>query len=150
MVTTNDVKFAKDTLAEFLIFGNNYFNEHISDDKHNYALVDIHNNTISNSIDIVFIDKDNADENVFNVVSLQYSSNEVKSLVDNLRRYEEIKSEVDGLVNNYFTNSMMYDTLGYAGWGFDETENDFVLITVYDWSSDEIKSVQVNLQDLNH
>lgn len=150
MVTANDIKFAKNTLADFLIFGNNYFNEHISDDKHNYALVDIHNNTVGNTIDIVFIDKDIEDDNAFNVVSLQYSSDEVKSFVDNLHKYEEIKSEIDDLVNNYFTNSMMYDTLGYAGWGFDETENDFVLITVYDWSSDEIKSVQVKLEDLNH
>jgi hypothetical protein len=75
---------------------------------------------------------------------------EERIFVNNLHKYEEIKSEIDDLVNNYFTNSMMYDTLGYAGWGFDETENDFVLITVYDWSSDEIKSVQVKLEDLNH
>lgn len=148
MVTTNDIKFAKDTLADFLIFGQKYYDEHIK--TNNTKLVDVVNNIVNKSIDIIYIHDDDCEEdNIFYTVYLDYDSDDVKHMVNDLTKYDAINNEIDFLAKELYTTKFNQEHLGYAGWRYNENDDDTIIIKVYDFNEDGFNDILVTTKELN-
>lgn len=148
MVTSNNIKFAKKTLADFLDFGQKYYDEHIK--TNNTKLIDIVNNTVNKTVDIIYIhDGDCEWDNIYYTVYLAYDSDDVKHMVNDLTKYDAINNEIDFLVKELYTTKLNQEYCGYAGWRLNENDDDTIIIKVYNFDEDGFKDILVTTEELN-
>lgn len=148
MVTSNNIKFAKKTLADFLDFGQKYYDEHIK--TNNTKLIDIVNNTVNKSVDIIYIHEDDCEcGNIFYTVYLDYDSDDVKHMVNDLTKYDAINNEIDFLVKELYTTKLNQEYIGYAGWRHNENDDNTIIIKVYNFNEDGFKDILVTTEELN-